>query len=338
MNLLAKKKKRIFYLVFAGAGFVILFCYFIFHDNEVNHIPFEAYAIERIDPNRIAPVDEETLAFNPSRKKAGLIQIRKDWKIAQTYHFIMDGPEVSVVLDKKNIPVKIISIGQGWIPPDLKYYTFREYDIIDNKFNGRAATWKGKPEKLFLVQTFQNNVLNGPTIYYSEDGEEICQCIFLNGKPWTGRTLERGNFNLVGWDISYKDGEKDGMEKYFKDGKLGSLSTFKRGSPEGLQQQYHKGQLRGERIIENGILRLFRSWHQNGQLQEKTRYDHKGKFDGVRRMWDESGELEIEEHYRHGKDHGRRWWKGHKGEVWFWKGEVVGHGNSGKTEFDRREK
>ena len=333
------KRYRIFYLILAGIGSIIPFYCFILCGNKAHHhVPTEVRAIECIDWDRIKPIDEGTLTLNPLRKKAGLMEVRRNWKIAPSTLRICDGPTISLILNEQNIPVKVMSTGFGraW-PPDPNNQIAREFDIVDFELNGRAATWLERPRKLYFVETYQSNKLNGPTHYFSETGEVICQCSFRKGKPWTGRSLQRDGFNSTSWDISYKDGQLDGAEKFFEEDKLAHLRTFKNGIPHGLQQQYHKGQLRSERIIENGITRHFTSWHQNGQLQEETKYNHKGKLDGVRRMWDESGELEIEEHYRNGKDHGRRWYKDHKGDVWFWKGKCVGGGDHGKAEFQRKE-
>ena len=339
MNFLTKRKICILCVLLAGIGIAIFFYCIISRRNKVyHHVLNEVYAIEHIDWDRIKPVDEETLALNPLRKKAGLTEIQRNWKIAPSNLLICDGPMISLVLNEQDIPMKVISSGSGWAWPDPNNQTSREFDIVDYKLNGRAATWIGRPEKLYIVETYEDNVLNGPTICFSATGEKICQCVFDKGKPWNGRTLQRAGFNAILADASYKEGKLDGAEIFYSEGKLDRLRTFKEGVLDGLQQWHYEGRLRDESIIESGILLHFRSWHQNGILREDTTYNNKGKLDGVRRMWDESGELEVEEHYRNGKEHGWRWWKGHSPEgVWFWKGKFLGAGDDGKAEFKRRE-
>ncbi len=336
MNLLAREKYYIFCILLVGAGSVVLFYYFVIHENAAKRMTFEIATLEGIDPNQAEPVDEETLALNPLRKEAGLVEISTDWEIARSRFLPSHGFADLVVLNEYCIPVKIIETGKGWFADSPKRYSVTEYDLVDEKRHGRAAKWLGKPERLYTVQTYQSGVLNGPTIYYSEDGKEICRCEFLDGKPWTGRALQRGLFDSLQSDVSYKNGQLHGEEKSFEEGKLDRLRTFKNGNPDGLQQQYQKGQLRSERVIENGLLKKFTSWHQNGQLQWQEKYDHEGKRDGIRWGWDESGVLTTEENYVHGKKSGPLWLKGRNAMRRFG-GEDLLNGESGKDKSERRE-
>lgn len=331
-------KKPRYYVPYLLLGFglaiilaLIIFLFASSGDSKV-HLPTAALALEHVDLSQTKPVTEEILAFNHLRKKAGLIEVKKDWRIAAHDLIIMDGPIVTVLLDEKGVPAKVILTEQIYVP--RKYDRTREYDVLDRKLCGRAVTWRGMPPALFKVETYRKNKLNGVTTYYSKTGEQICGCEFRNGRPWTGRKLERDDFDRLMWDVSYKEGKKHGEEKCFLEGKLDRLGTFKKGIPHGLQQQYHKGQLRSEEIVENGIRRSHKSWHQNGQLNGKEYYSAKGKLDGVRRMWNEDGVLELEENYRNGKRHGRFWYKEFpNSEGWYWNGRGAG----GKEGFERRQ-
>lgn len=328
----AKSKSSVLYSLL-GLGLAIilgLITILVSLHNSKPHLPSAALALEHVDLSRTTPVTEQILTFNPLRKKVELVEVGENWKIAATGVFIMDGPTITVLLDENRIPVKVILKERT-----LKYNRIREYEVVDEKLCGRAVTWRGMPEKLFMVETFKDNKLNGPTLYYSEAGQEICCCDFRSDKPWTGRVLKRDDFGKLNWDISYKNGNLHGQEKRFFEGKLEQLRTFKNGFPNGIQQQYYKGQLRSEEVIEKGVRRRHKSWYQNSQLEWEEYYSASGKFDGVRKRWDEKGELILEENYRNGKRHGRFWYKEFpNSEGWYWNGR----GSGGKEGFERRQR
>ncbi len=332
------KAKEKYYILYSliGIGLVSILGLILFlsesSDSSRVHLPSAALALEHLELSLTEPVTKEILALNPLRKMAGLIEVGKDWKIVSHGVQVMDGPIIIVLKNENGVPSKVIERYRAI--RGLNNNIIKEYEVSSCKLNGRAATWHDVPEKLFIVQTFKNNKLNGPIIYYSETGQEICCCDFLNGKLWTGRMLDRDNFGKLNWDISYKDGKLHGQEKYFLEGKLEHLRTFKNGSPDGIQQWYYKAQLRSEEVIENGVRRSHKSWHQNGQLEWEEYYSASGKLDGVRKRWDEKGELILEENYRNGKRHGRFWYKEFpNSEGWYWNGRGAG----GKEGFERRQ-
>jgi len=334
-------KKSVVYVAMAAfalalvGGLVLLISQVTGVRKRADRLHTAAMALRHIYPERTTEVGEEILALNPLRKEAGLTEVTKDWRIVACGLVVMDGPAITVLLNEEKVPSKVI-LTESWRP--LSYLRIREYEVSDGRLSGRAATWLGEPPKLFTIESYKDNKLDGPTVYYSESGEEICRCDFRGGRPWTGRNLETHNFNSIRMDTSYREGRKDGQEKvYGQADELCCLHTYKKGVPYGPQRQYHQGQLRSEKIVENGVTRTSKSWHQNGRLQEVTNYLPNGRPDGLRQIWNEQGELEVEEHYRDGKEHGRRWWKGHD-EAWFWKGRHIGAGNTGRTEFERRMK
>jgi antitoxin component YwqK of YwqJK toxin-antitoxin module len=335
----AGKKSIIYVLITAFAlalvgGSVLLIWHVAGVRKPAYRLHTAAMALRHIYAGRTTAVGEEILALNPLRKEAGLTEVTKDWRIVACGLVVMDGPTITVLLNEEKVPSKVI-LTESWRP--LSYVRIREYEVSDGRLSGRAATWLGEAHKLFTIESYRDNKLNGPTTYYSESGDEICRCDFRDGRPWTGRKLDRDNFNSISMDTSYKEGNKHGEDiVYGQAGEHRSLNTYKEGVPYGPQRQYHQGELRSERIVENGVTHSFKSWHQNGQLHQVTNYLPNGRPDGVRQIWNEEGELEVEEHYRDGKEHGRRWWKG-QDEAWFWKGKHIGSGNMGKTEFQRRE-
>lgn len=293
-------------------------------------MPSAAEAVKWTELNGAKPVTTEILALNPYRKSAGLAEVEAGWFQAQTGMIVFDGPSYIVLLDPMRRPARVIETqGVGWASPT--YHV--EYEVSGGKLNGKAAVWRGAPLRLFEVRTYRDNRVDGLSIYFDKEGHEICSCQFRKERPWTGRMLERDDFDHVSWDVSYLNGKLHGEEwQYLPDGRPKSLRTFAMGIPNGPERQYHEGILRSERIYDKGILRRSRSWHQNGNPESEQEFDAAGKRTGVYHVWDSDGSTKIEEHYQKGKLHGRRFWKG-QGEVWFWENKQI----DGKKEFDARQ-
>ncbi|MBN1972294.1 MAG: hypothetical protein JW787_01545 [Sedimentisphaerales bacterium] len=208
------------------------------------HLPSAASTIEYIVMEQTKPVIEDIVILNNLREEAGLRQVNEDWKIVNTGMFILDGPSVTVLLDEESTPAKVImDENVSW----LGINRIREYEVINGKLNGKAVTWVGKPEKLLMLETYKDNELHGPTIYYSETGQEICRCEFKNDKPWTGREFSGYGFTNIGLEQSYKNGKLDGeMKQFTPEGQLCILRTYKNGRLHGPDRSYSYGQPSGE--------------------------------------------------------------------------------------------
>jgi len=305
-------------------------------NNKETRPPVPIIALQHIDLEAISPIPENILALNPLREQAGLETVNNAWKVVRCGMRICDGPSVTVLVNERKEPAKVILIldkSRGWTASFLP--NIREYDIAQGKLLCKAADWQGTPPTLFKFERYQKNKLNGLTVYYSKDGKSICACEYRNNMPWTGRVLERSGFDSIRSDVSFKEGKLHGEQRRYQDGKLDRLTMFKNSVKHGVEKIYLKGRLRSETTWENGICRHYRSWYQNGQLEAEEYQDAEGRRQEFW-MWDYDGVLELEEHYRNGKRHGRRWGKSQRNVLWYWDGKCLGGGDFGKAEFDKR--
>jgi antitoxin component YwqK of YwqJK toxin-antitoxin module len=294
-------------------------------------LPHAASAATSIDIEKAKPISQDILDFNSLRRVAAITEVGKRWQIVPTRLFIMDGPILVVLIDEQRNPVKVIERnGLGW---GMSVSRITEYTISGGNLSGKAATWLGEPPILFTTQTYKDNVLDGPMTYYDMEGRVISVCEFRQGAPWTGRSLYRDSFDRLSADASYREGKSDGQEwTYSINGQPNQLQTFRMGILHGLRQRYRKGGcLYLEETYDNGILRSYRMWHDNGQIESSAEYDIDGKPNGKHCMWDFDGKLILEENYLHGKYDGWRWEKGHGDELLWRNNEIVGRR---KANFD----
>lgn len=277
--------------------------------------PFEILVLDHLLPNKTRPVSAEMLAWNPLRIKAGLPPIDDSWRIAE-HDFHVTHMALTVLLDPKQRPTKVIK--SGLVSSD--YTGVTEHSIAKNQLSGKTVTWIGKIPLLWKMEAYKAGKLNGLTTYYSKNGEVLSSLEFKDNRPWTGQLIERAGFDELTWETSYSEGKQDGKERHFAKGILERLRSYKKGILHGVQQDYHQGQLRSESMVADGIVRQYKSWHQNGKLSWEEYFTAKGLRDGIRHGWDEIGNLTTEEGYYQGKLHGLSWYKGHQ-EVWYWEGE-----------------
>lgn len=231
-------------------------------------LPTAAMALRYIHDDRPSrPVTEPMLRLNPKRRAAGLAEVTPQWSIAETGLVVMDGPVIHVLRDERGRPAKVLLASGG---PRWKGRTrVREYEVSGGKLNGTAAVWVGEPLRLSRTETYRDNELDGPVRYFSEDGDAIASCVFRDGRPWTGRALDRNGFRMIS-DVSYRNGELHGREILYNGGRIERLRTFKNGVKDGLQRRYYDGgTLYSEEVYADGVLRSRRSWHRNGRLRDE---------------------------------------------------------------------
>jgi antitoxin component YwqK of YwqJK toxin-antitoxin module len=288
-------------------------------------LPDAVQAIASFDRGKATPVSQGVLNLNPKRKIAGISIVEYKWTMAKSVIVIMDGPTFTVLLDENGIPKKVISQYPGSLGST-------EYSILEGKLSGKAVIWSAQPSDLvFESQTYSDNHRNGTTDYFGKEGQIISSCEFRNDKPWTGRVLARNNFDQLQWDVSYQDGVLDGAQWSFdvSTGKPDRLKTFQMGVLHGPSRIYHDGYLRYDEFYENDILRLRDAWHDNGQIEWHEEFDINGEPTGTRRQWNREGVVILEENYRNGQYHGRRFLQG-QGELWWWKNKTL----RDEAEFD----
>jgi hypothetical protein len=232
---------------------VALVFYFNHRRTPPPYVPSAAEAVEWVEIGGAKPVTAEILDRNTDRKAAGMCEVGPDWRMAQTGMVVMDGPSYLILLDSSGRPAIVIETyeyGRG-----IRSISMTEFEVSDDKLNGKAATWLGSPRALFTVQTYKDNHVDGRTFYFGADGKEICRCEFRQDQPWTGRVLDRFNFDQCRSDVSYRDGAIDGEEwLYDSSGRSYRLRTFKKGVQDGPERQYNNGTISYEMIYRNDKL------------------------------------------------------------------------------------
>lgn len=122
---------------------------------------------------------------------------------------------------------------------------------------------------------YQENALHGPSSFYSPDGKLLSRTWFIRGmrqgKKWT----------------------------YYTSGEVHSLERFYQGKPHGKQEYYYQDRTpKSIFSYKNGIIDgEVILYHGNGQLSRQLNFIL-GKREGVEHIWDESGLLRIEAHYK----------------------------------------
>lgn len=136
--------------------------------------------------------------------------------------------------------------------------------------------------KVKIEQFYQGMFLHGPSKFFSQEGKMLAQAWFVHGQQ-QGKML---TYYLSGQAHSvqrFRDGQKQGKQEFFY--------------PDGILKtslSYLSGCLHSE--IESAC----RLYHPNGQLA-REQYFINGQLEGVERIWNEYGQLEIEVEYCHNR-------------------------------------
>jgi antitoxin component YwqK of YwqJK toxin-antitoxin module len=92
--------------------------------------------------------------------------------------------------------------------------------------------------------------------------------VYYNGKPFNGIVFEMYNSKQVSHEIHYKDGEKDGVEKYFsKKGILTVMRTYKKDEYDGPYEIYYET-YKGSKV--DSLLLESKGNYKNGELDGET--------------------------------------------------------------------
>ena len=105
----------------------------------------------------------------------------------------------------------------------------------------------------------------------------------------------------------YRDGLKQGeWKKYFPNGSVEHVLTFKNNKLDGLATFYYKnGKVRESGIWkDNRWIGEYKYYWKNGNLRNEWKYDETGKRNGVQRYYYENGQVKIEGAWENGKESG----------------------------------
>jgi uncharacterized protein len=240
----------------------------------------------------------------------------------------------------------------SWYSQDRTIYALG--NAVDDLFKNKTGYWRYyHPEYSYLVSegsysnnlregewtyyytgqrikkksTFKNDTLNGPAIFYGENGNVSTRVNYVNGFA-EGEVIlyyPSGNKKEV---LTYKKDERDGPAKYYYcTGQLSDEYTYKKGNIHGAVTSYHPsgtkrqeinftdGKLDGSYVTyhENGKIKskgVYKGgepvgkwvfYYENGNLSQEGEYDEAGKWKGEWKEYYENGKLSETKTYTNGK-------------------------------------
>jgi antitoxin component YwqK of YwqJK toxin-antitoxin module len=155
----------------------------------------------------------------------------------------------------------------------------------------------------------KNQLLHGPSTFFSEQGKMLVRHWYFNGKRegkgW--RWYSTGPLHSL---VKYKNGELDGKQWFFyPDGTLKSLLSYKNGVLDGeVLLYYRNGQLKRSLSFVDGRRHGFeRIWNEQGLLVVEAEFDA-DKPKGTARKWRENGNIALEVIYQTPKEFMIREW------------------------------
>lgn len=167
-----------------------------------------------------------------------------------------------------------------------------------------------------IVETFENDIKNGPTKHYDKQGKLLKNIPFVKGLEeglalhydTTGNIIELTTYKrgyIIGRErINRKDaeGKPTGLWKwFFTDGKLQQEGSFKNGLKNGIFKTYDKtgnlskiekyiDDVKQESAEEVARLELRRDYFPDGKVKVEATY-RQGVAEGIRREFDEQGQV-----------------------------------------------
>ena len=146
-----------------------------------------------------------------------------------------------------------------------------EISYKEGQRDGLSKEWNfsGKELERYSITPYKNDKKNGLEINYYANGKISSKIPYHNAKidglfeSWQ----KDGTPRRI---IPYKKDKRDGLVKYFEDGQLTYIGSFKDGKQYGIHKSYNR----------------------NGVIQEAVPYV-KGKLHGVGKIYDEDGSLKY---------------------------------------------
>lgn len=190
------------------------------------------------------------------------------------------------------------------------------FKCIDGKIDGEYLEYYKENGNLKEKTTYQNGKKSGPYRKSTKDGGTIQIGEYLDYKK-NGEWKTYHNNGKIKSQGSYENGSQSGEWRYFfNNGQLQAIGKYLNGNESNLGQTgipingrigewkfYFKdtGSLSQVSEFENGLRSgKFIVYYQNGQIELKANCV-KDKYHGTVEVFDESGELELREHYENGE-------------------------------------
>lgn len=144
-----------------------------------------------------------------------------------------------------------------------------------------------------------------------QSGPNVVDAANLKQGQWklTGQDKNLTNYqpNQVVEEGFYKDGRKEGKwTKYYNNGRVEHVLTFKGNKLDGLALFYYKNGTKKEEGIwkKNRWVGDYKYFYKNGNLRNEWKYNETGKRTGVQKYYHENGKLKLEGAWENGKESG----------------------------------
>jgi antitoxin component YwqK of YwqJK toxin-antitoxin module len=144
-----------------------------------------------------------------------------------------------------------------------------------------------------------------------QSGPNVVDAANLKQGQWklTGQDKDLSNYRpeQIVEEGFYKDGGKEGKwTKYYGNGRIEHVLTFKNNKLDGLATFYYKsGKKKEEGVWKNNRwIGDYKYFFKNGNLRNEWKYNETGKRAGVQKYYHENGKVKLEGAWENGKESG----------------------------------
>lgn len=188
------------------------------------------------------------------------------------------------------------------------YYSGRPRKVENYRNGKREGQWREYDEFATdtlptLLQTYSNDLLNGPTYRYSK-GRRTEEATYLNGR--LNGTLRRWDDNgNLGLEENYSSGQLNGESRYLENGILLRSGNYLNGAKNGLFTEHNRqGNLLRHTWYTRGREDSSHSFHANGKIAIRKTAISGITLTETYQEFDEAGQLMLEGNYLNTKKQG----------------------------------
>lgn len=195
----------------------------------------------------------------------------------------------------------------GPINNDDKVYNKAHGAIRGGKLDGPWLYWNNDGQ-LILLKNFENGEPFGRFVSYYENGNIMSDGL-VRGSDNSGNKLRDGKWTF--WDkngvlrevVQFNEGRREGLTKYFSiTGKESAKIQYENDKPWSGEwvNWYHDGSLKESGLYQNGVREgSWKGWYENGQKKYVLQYQDNLKH-GLYTAWSPSGRLTKDIEYNKG--------------------------------------
>lgn len=132
------------------------------------------------------------------------------------------------------------------IDPELKINL-----VSDLQIEKKTTYYDNK--KILSVMHYHNDLLHGPSIFYSKDGTILSSSWFFNGKRYGKAYQYYKSSNLYAFNQYIADNYEDKQTYYFENGSIKTIMNYKNGRLHGeVKLFYENSKMKRQLIFDNG--------------------------------------------------------------------------------------